>query len=500
LNANRLNIKQIPFVLQYNKRDLADAMPVGVMNRRLNFRNVPFFEARANKGLGVRETFLAITRETVEYTFKKYHLDKKVRDFRELMALVDNNLQESFREPEDPGDAAQDTTILRHSGVTIETLPVSGLVDPGELLEDALKSNMETARLYSDLKGVKEDLERKHSELVEVNKQLERAHQDGLKTRRFLEQLVQNIGDAVVSFSLDGKVLTWNAAAERIFGYSRPEIIGKPFGTLLPPAEHTELAKIIQRVAQGQTLRGLRGACLRKAGIPFASAMTYAPVKSADDRVIAISGLIRDLEEHPALGPAPPVPPMLEASAKRLEPALAEARAILESAMDPDQAGRSAKLVRLLEEVQAMLRGSAPTAPVPLPEPPKAAAPAPAKGGRVLLVDDESAILDCMAEALEAWGHAPTSCSRGEEAVQALKAHDYDLVISDIRMPGLSGIDLFNWIQVNRPQLKGHVLFTTGDAFDGTTLDFLDQHGLKHLPKPFDLRQLQRSVTEMLTP
>ena len=41
LNANRLNIKQIPFVIQYNKRDLADAMAVGVMNRRLNFRRSP---------------------------------------------------------------------------------------------------------------------------------------------------------------------------------------------------------------------------------------------------------------------------------------------------------------------------------------------------------------------------------------------------------------------------------------------------------------------------
>ena len=68
------------------------------MNRRLNFRNAPFFEAIAAQGIGVGETFRAITRETVEYTFKKFNLDKKVKDFDAMLSLIDSNLSEALRE------------------------------------------------------------------------------------------------------------------------------------------------------------------------------------------------------------------------------------------------------------------------------------------------------------------------------------------------------------------------------------------------------------------
>ncbi|HEX9081709.1 MAG TPA: ADP-ribosylation factor-like protein, partial [Holophagaceae bacterium] len=216
LNANRLNIKQIPFVLQYNKRDLPDAMAVGVMNRRLNFRNVPYFEAVANRGTGVLDTFLTITRDTVGYTFKKYHLDKKIKDFDEMLNLIETNIRSSMRElppPKESGASlASEATVLRHANVSVSDLAPGKAADAQELLEDALKSNMETARLYSELKQVKESLEQKNEEMSQLYSQLERANQDNLKTRRYLESLVQNMGEAVISFTADGKILTWNAA------------------------------------------------------------------------------------------------------------------------------------------------------------------------------------------------------------------------------------------------------------------------------------------------
>src|SRR5512145_2020208 len=125
LNANRLNIKQIPFVIQYNKRDLPDAMPVGVMNRRLNFRSVPFFESIAPKGIGVLDTFLSITKDTVGTTFRKYHLDKKIKDFDEMLNLIETNIRSSMRElavPEEPAASQPESTVLRHSTVSVADL------------------------------------------------------------------------------------------------------------------------------------------------------------------------------------------------------------------------------------------------------------------------------------------------------------------------------------------------------------------------------------------
>ena len=68
------------------------------MNRRLNFRRVPYFESVASRGTGVMDTFLSITRETVSYTFRKYHLDKKIKDFEEMLNLIESNVRTNMRE------------------------------------------------------------------------------------------------------------------------------------------------------------------------------------------------------------------------------------------------------------------------------------------------------------------------------------------------------------------------------------------------------------------
>src|SRR5208283_358993 len=277
LNANRLNIKQIPFVIQYNKRDLANAMPVGAMNRRLNFRSVPYYEAVANRGEGVLDTSLAITRETVGSTFRKYHLDKKIKDFDEMLNLIESNVRANMQElpsPAEPAVPQPESVVLRHASTSVADLVPGKVADAQDLLEDALKSNMETARLYSELKSVKEAMEKKNEELRQIYAQLERANQDNLKTRRYLEGLIQSVGEAIISFSADGRILTWNAAAEQIFGYPRAEIVGRTFHQLTPPSRAGELEQVINLVGKGQTIRDVSTSRLRKDGAEFPCSIT----------------------------------------------------------------------------------------------------------------------------------------------------------------------------------------------------------------------------------
>lgn len=670
LNANRLNIKQIPFVLQYNKRDLPDAMAVGVMNRRLNFRNVPYFESVANRGPGVLDTFLAITRDTVDYTFRKYHLDKKIKDFDGMLALIESNVRSILRELPPPSTSAEtgaeatpptDVTILKHDQVTVADLQPGRAADPQELLENALQSNMETARLYSELKQAKESLEKKNEEMTQLYAQLERVNQDNQKTRKYLEGLIQNMGEALVSFSAEGKILTWNAAAERIFGYARPEIVGQGICKLAPGGEQEDLAQVIEQVGRGQVIREVKTARVRKTGETFPASITYAPVRGADDRVLAVSALVRDLSEtqaletrlvasqkHEALGRL--VPALFHEASNRLTPVLLEARLISESALDPHQAEQAARLVAavdsvqsLLDPLQTVLNPPAParvrtqlnqviqeavdlvelkarrmeadldlnldpalpeasldpvlmrqaltnlmlnglqalaSSPVkrlrvatraadghiqvviqdsgaPLPEaglqdlfdPASAATPealglpvahiiarqhggqltvrsqqglgnafllelpltavpeAPAagiapvtglQGRRALVVDDEDFLLECLVDALQTWGLEVASAGRGDEAIERLKAGDYDLIVSDIRMPGLSGVELFEWLRTQRPALTRRILYTTGDSFDAKTREFLEKTQVPHLGKPFDLKQLKQSLEQLL--
>ncbi|WLT31667.1 PAS domain S-box protein [Geothrix sp. PMB-07] len=664
LNANRLNIKQIPFVIQYNKRDLPDALAVGVMNRRLNFRSVPYFESVANRGTGVLDTFLSITRETVSYTFKKYHLDKKIKDFDEMLNLIESNVRSSMRELPQPQEAPLvppvESTVLRHSNVSVADLTPGKVADAQDLLEDALKSNMETARLYSELKQVKDTLEKKNEELSQLYTQLDRANQDNLKTRRYLEGLVQNIGEAVISYAPDGKILTWNMAAERIFGYSRPEIVGRNMAQLTPDHLLTELDQVAQQVGRGQVVRDMATTRLRKGGVTFPANITYAPVRGNDERVLAYSALVRDVSEHKelqeqlvhsqkheALGRL--VPSLFHEAANRLTPVLLESRLIAESSMDPHQAEQAARLVKAVDSIQSLLHPLQtvlnPPSPRPLPvrvndlvqeatalvdakaqrmgasvelnldpalpqtaldpgllvqaltnlllnglqamalspikrlrvatrvsgetlqvvvqdtgpavgearqaelfdpaqatttealglpiadiiarqhggristrsqeglgnafllelplvavkEPAAAPAPPPGlKGTRALVVDDESFLLECLVDALSAWGMEVESSPRGDEAIQKLEVGSFDVIVSDIRMPGLSGVDLFDWLKAQRPAMTRRILYTTGDSFDVKTREFLEASQVPYLGKPFDLKQLKQSLERLL--
>ena len=660
LNANRLNIKQIPFVLQYNKRDLADAMPVGVMNRRLNFRSVPFFEAIAPKGAGVLETFLSITKDTVGSTFKKYHLDKKIKDFDEMLNLIETNIRSSMRElpsPDQPSLVQPESTVLRHSNVSVADLAPGKVADAQDLLEDALKSNMETARLYSELKQTKEALEKKGEETAVLMGQLERANQDNLKTRRYLEGLIQSVAEAIISFGHDGRILTWNAAAERIFGYPRSEIVGHAFQQLIPPARGGELEQAIAQVSKGQIVRDVPSVRLRKGGQEFPVSITYAPIRGSDDRVLAFSALVRDMGEQRTLerklehaetssSLVRIMPPLFNELTNRLGPVLMQKSLLLETIQDPDQRARLTRLLQAVDGAQNLLRPLlmvlSPSSPrlelsnvnllvqeagkrveaeaaaagvtmdftldasVPecgldpdqireamvnlfrsgifaavkstvkrvrvgtrlagnmlqvvsqdtgpaIPEPEKGrvfdlagatdieslglctvAAVAQAHGGRVsvrsqdgvgnaflvelpltdaaptadpnpslsgrkvLIVDDEAILLQCMEDALDAWGCQVTACSLAAEAIQKLQVDQFDLIVSDVRMPGLSGFQFFDWIRENKPGMTSKIIFTTGDSFDPETRTFMEQWKLPHLGKPFDLKKLKQALGSLL--
>lgn len=75
---------------------------------------------------------------------------------------------------------------------------------------------------------------------------------------------------------------------------------------------------------------------------------------------------------------------------------------------------------------------------------------------------------------------------------------EYDLCLSDIRTPEMTGTELFQWLQVKHAQLVGRVVFTTGSTMDGCIGDLVEQSGRPFLPKPFTPDELRTAIRKAL--
>jgi two-component system NtrC family sensor kinase len=73
----------------------------------------------------------------------------------------------------------------------------------------------------------------------------------------------------------------------------------------------------------------------------------------------------------------------------------------------------------------------------------------------------------------------------GVQAIERLQRKEFHLIISDVRMPGMNGFDLFDWVAQNRPHLAAHFLFITGDAGNAELNEKLGKLGAPVLHKPF---------------
>jgi len=116
---------------------------------------------------------------------------------------------------------------------------------------------------------------------------------------------------------------------------------------------------------------------------------------------------------------------------------------------------------------------------------------------RVLVVDDEPHILHYMRATLEAWGHIPVVAMDGEEALARTAQDTFDLIISDLRMPGLGGREFYQELARRRPGQADRIVFSTGDTVRGDTLAFLESLGRPYLHKPFSLSELRRLLGEI---
>jgi two-component system NtrC family sensor kinase len=122
-----------------------------------------------------------------------------------------------------------------------------------------------------------------------------------------------------------------------------------------------------------------------------------------------------------------------------------------------------------------------------------------APGWSVLVVDDEASVLDVQVQILTAMGARVTAVANAADALTALGGGAFDLVISDMKMPGgMSGPDLYRWTREHLPAFTGRFLFVTGDTFAASADEFLRDSELPYLMKPFSIDEYTAHVQEVL--
>lgn len=128
---------------------------------------------------------------------------------------------------------------------------------------------------------------------------LENAHlyDEVSKSKAYIENLVENAGDAVVPTDLEDRILTWNRGAEVIFGYSKEEAIGQSLAILLPSGRSKELEEIRIKVQFTGVIRNLEVRRRRKDGAIIDVALAVSPIQDGTGNVIGFLHLGKDITE-----------------------------------------------------------------------------------------------------------------------------------------------------------------------------------------------------------
>jgi PAS domain S-box-containing protein len=120
-------------------------------------------------------------------------------------------------------------------------------------------------------------------------------------------------------------------------------------------------------------------------------------------------------------------------------------------------------------------------------------------GVRILVVDDERVVREFVSKALTEEGHQVETVDNAEDALKMVKNKKYRIILLDVKMPGMSGIELYKRFQKMDPALARSVVFVTGDVMGARTLAFLAKTKSPYITKPFDGKQLNISINRVFS-
>ena len=120
-------------------------------------------------------------------------------------------------------------------------------------------------------------------------------HKEVEEERAQLAAIVKSSGDAIISWTLDQVIMSWNDAAERMYGYAAAEVLGKSYTRIVPPERYDEMLEFVEKIKAGERVSNLETKRLRKDGQSLDVSLTFSPIKDASGRMTGISTIARDI-------------------------------------------------------------------------------------------------------------------------------------------------------------------------------------------------------------
>jgi PAS domain S-box-containing protein len=205
------------------------------------------------------------------------HADALGRPLHEILRIVDEATRQTLDSPALP--ALREGTIVRmaNSPVLIARNGTERLID-----DSAAPIRDDSGTVVGVVLVFRDVAERKQAEVVQAR----------------LASIVESSEDAIVSKTLDGVILTWNAGAERLFGYTLAEAIGRPITLIIPPDRQDEEREILAKIGRGERVEHFETERLTKQGRRVAISLTVSPVRDGAGRVIGASKVARDITQQ----------------------------------------------------------------------------------------------------------------------------------------------------------------------------------------------------------
>jgi PAS domain S-box-containing protein len=160
-----------------------------------------------------------------------------------------------------------------------------------ELLQELKTLHQEIDLLTTLYDRDNADRKRLIQELVVANRELSLQNEEVWQ----LAAIVKSSEDAIISKSLDGIIKSWNNAAEKMFGYTAKQAIGKNISLIIPPEYIKEEKDILEKICNNEILEHYRTIRMKKSGEQFPVSLTVSPVKDNEEKIIGASKIVRDI-------------------------------------------------------------------------------------------------------------------------------------------------------------------------------------------------------------
>jgi CheY-like chemotaxis protein len=121
------------------------------------------------------------------------------------------------------------------------------------------------------------------------------------------------------------------------------------------------------------------------------------------------------------------------------------------------------------------------------------------QGATVLVLDDERCISELLTEMLQILGFTPTACNSPAAALELLSRQEFDVILTDFRMPQMNGDEFYRRAVAANPSLSSRIVFLTGDTVSEESQRFLGGAVIRYLSKPFDIASVQQVIADIVS-